>query len=480
MHSTQNLRLKQVYIPHINNLSQEIIMLKTYTSLIVICSLSCVVNAEYPKLLDNGNEIQLAAGTASFPPGLYVMSRYKQVMKNKLNKFAPILKIARKPYIKGIALGITWEDLEPQPGKVSAECLRQSLDRIKAASKLAKRKKPLVVLFKPYFYKMPKWMMTKGKVDKPTPGRNSIGMTVLKLPDCVNGTGDKISKSDTPLSTDKVYHRKIGQLVRCVADFLGEYDPEGVMVPLFHFSGPGMTSNQMRPPLQDKNIFPDSGNSSLIPGWSKDKHIRSWIEVVKYMKGHPALAKRCWVFNFTNLDFNDGRLSLSTKDQARVYDALKKAHPAGPGAVIAKTESLCVNFDRRLTKRGNKGKVKMANPTANWRTQALEHPKSKPYKYIINQKYAHAWENWSGFSQNRDLRAPSLYPVDELIENSLYVDLDRKKPQKPQGTLWVEVWVQEAVAPQHVKVFEKTHRSMFSILTHWDKQIRQELKKSFK
>ncbi len=449
---------------------------------ITAMALSLTANAQFPKLSNDGYEIQLTPKTVSLPVGIYAMCRYKHlVTPGKNGEKDQLERIAEKPYIQCIALGLTWEDMEPEPGKVSAKRLKECLERVKWASKQAGRKRPLKVLFKPYFYKIPTWMQMSGDVDKTQVTKNSIGMSVIRRPDVIRN-GKKHKLYDLPLSTDEVFHGKIKQLMRCVANFLEKYDPEGKLVPMVHYAGPGMTSNQMRPPLHDNKLFPNKGNSSIGPIWSKQKHIDSWVKLTAYMKEFPGFANRCWVFNFTNLALQGGHLSLTTKEQGLVYDALKKIHPDGPKAVICKTESLCVNFDRRFNLNG-KGKrggyvTKNPSPGGRWRSQAFGEPLRRPYVYIMNQKYAHAWEDWAGFNHNRDKRAPSLYPHRELIENSLYLDLDKKVPSKPQGTLWVEVWVQESIAPERVKIFEKTDRDMNTILTDWDKLIRQVLKES--
>ncbi len=410
-----------------------------------------------PSLSTDGRQVRLSSKTAPFPIGLYVMAR-KNVLREQVTPESPLVKIAKRNYIQAIAVGISWEDLQPSSAPPNTAIIQRYLEQIEAASKLAGRSQPLPVFLKLYLSKPPAWTMSSEAVAEPKLVKNKLGMTVVRIPPRQRSTGDEMPTSEIPISTDPVYHRQLQNLIAAVAQGLATLDPDARRIPLFHFVGPAMTSNQMRVPLPD--LFPNQGTDKLGAGWTKLKHIEAWRSFASVMAKYPALAKRCWVFNFTNLaDRERNKFSLSTQEQVAVFDAVRTAHPAGPGSVISKTESLTVNFGRA---EGNQ-----------WRNQMLTQSSAAPYRYIAQQKFYHAWENWASFSPGRDRRSSGLYPVNNLIKNSLYLDLDNPEPREPQGTLWVEIWSPEVIRADEIQRLDNSNESLEAAFTRWDNEIRQ-------
>ena len=129
-----------------------------------------------------------------------------------------------------------------------------------------------------------------------------------------------------------------------------------------------MSSLQMRPgPSQMFEFMANSGADTLGMGWSKAGHIAAWQAAARAVANlsnlnsnlNPNLnpdaravtreqfAKRAWAFDFTVLPpnaRNASQLYLDTAEQQSVFDVLAGSHPMGPGAVIAKTESLHVDL----------------------------------------------------------------------------------------------------------------------------------------
>jgi hypothetical protein len=176
------------------------------------------------------------------------------------------------------------------------------------------------------------------------------------------------------------------------------------------------------------------------------------------------------VFNFTNLQPRGGNVfSLSTADQAGVFEALRAAHPAGPAAVLGKTESLCVHFDRRA------GRENAGADAASWRNQMAARPDRVPYRHLASLPLGHGWEAWAGLSPARDKRAPSLYPLEQLVENSLWLDPETRR--QPQGTLWVEIWAQESEHPDKIPRLDRKPQPLGEYLADWDAAIRRQLRR---
>ena len=428
----------------------------------------------FPRLSGDKRFITLAPGTASLPVGLYTMVRSNWFTGN-ITADSRAVQIAGRDFLQGVALGITWEDMQPESGPPNGDVLRTCLQNIDKAAGLAGRDRPLPVLLKFYFYHLPPWTMKEGEFpsDKPVATTNKLGMRVIRTPPLRRAAGNVRPASDTPLSTDPVYHKHLKRLLRVVAETLDDVDPDATSVRAVHYAGPAMNSNQMRVPMRD--LFPDKGEDKLGMGWTKEGHIRSWIGMADAMAGFPAYRRRCWVFNFTNLpNRGDGTLALTTAEQAQVYQAVCRTHPAGPDAVIAKTESLCVNFQRRLDRN-----LHTPAPTASsWRLQMLTRDRQIPYQFIAGQTFGHGWENWAGFSPKRDHRAPSLYPFQELMENSLYLDLEKDHPSVPQGTIWVEIWPQEAVRPDEIRRFDDKQVPLTESLQRWDQALRKAMEEA--
>jgi hypothetical protein len=93
----------------------------------------------------------------------------------------------------------------------------------------------------------------------------------------------------------------------------------------------------------------NTGTDLLGMNWTKTGHIDAWRRAATdFASSSPsAFAKRPWAFDFTVLPpsgRNASQLFLDTADQVAAFSAVESAHPAGPGAVLAKTESLHVDL----------------------------------------------------------------------------------------------------------------------------------------
>tara|TARA_B100000941_G_scaffold275872_1_gene238056 strand:- start:429 stop:1874 length:1446 start_codon:yes stop_codon:yes gene_type:complete len=430
--------------------------------------LSTAMGADFPRLIDcqGQQQIQLTEHTAAFPVGLYVMMRPEAVLKMPNRADAPVIRIASRPFVQAIALGISMADMHPNEGDpISFEVLEKCLRRLDQACQQAGRTRPLPVFYKPYLEHMPLWMMNPDvpESDKPQLVTNRLGMQVIRMPARRSPTGKALPARDQPISTCPVYQQYIRHMVAKLGAWLTEHDPDALRIPLIHFVGPAMNSNQMRTPLP--GVFPNQGDDALGVGWTKQKHLDAWCHMTDTMDSYPAFAKRCWVFNMTNLAGSPKypkAMKLSTAEQSRVMQRLEKSHPDGASAIIVKTESLCVNFDRRQSTNPY-----AQAPKADFRRQMIEDPDGKPYDLLARRQFGHAWENWSALHPNRDDRAPSLYPLNQLVHNALYLD----SPTQPQGTLWVEIWTNEAVVPD-VKRFDNSTEPLSESLLNFDIAIR--------
>ncbi|MDP0494592.1 MAG: hypothetical protein Q7Q73_00120 [Verrucomicrobiota bacterium JB024] len=426
-----------------------------------------------PYWANEGKALVLAKGTAPVPVGLYAMVRMRHCLPGETGEPPEIDAIAVQPFVQALALGVTWIDLQPEPGEVSFVAVERALEAVAAASRQAGRDRPMPVLLKIYPSFLPGWMASDETDDEGAQPRivtNKIGMRVLHLPPEIDATGHEHPAREFPLSTDPVYRENLDRLRRVLAEGLDRVDPHAVLVSAIHVIGPAMDSNQMRTPAND--LFPNRGPDPWGAGWSKQAHLEAWREVCARMADYPAFARRAWVFNFTNLPpRGDEGLSLTVAEQESVFETVRAVHPAGPAAVIGKTESLCVDFNRRT----NRPELEPHSGSA-WRTQMATRADHIPYGFLARLPLAHAWENWAGFSPGRDARAPSLYPFDELVENSLYLDPDHPQTSRPQGTLWVEIWPQEAARPERVPRFDDSPQSLRESLIAWDEAIRVELR----
>ena len=224
----------------------------------------------------------------------------------------------------------------------------------------------LPVFLKPYFIREPAWSYRGPGVQLPTVATNALGMKVVIRPTDPNGTdawnmynylGGVTANRAIPISTDPVWQQQVATLTSGVAGWLGSVDPNATRVPVLHFAGPAMDSLTMRPgPDKLFAYLSDDSVDTLGMNWTKSRHIDSWLAAADNMaaiaKENPTLGKRAWVFDFTVLPPNPRNrslISLNTAEQARVFDALSRSHPRGPGAVIAKTESLHVNLAAHCT-----------------------------------------------------------------------------------------------------------------------------------
>lgn len=320
------------------------------------------------------------------------------------------------------------------------------------------------VFLKPYLIVEPEWTTpfpygNTGPVVRRTP----LNMSVVLRPTAPNGTdlwdrfvgtAQAIARRGIPISTDSAWQAQITRLTTGLGTWLNQADSDAMRVRVIHFVGPVMSSLQMRPGPEE--LFPsldNSGKDTLGMNWSKRKHIDAWKSAAQeFARSSSAFAKRPWVFDFTVLppsSSNASKLFLDTADQLEAFNAVANAHPAGPGAVIAKTESLHVDLGA-----GCNTCSFTPDPEHSSRSFAVmyQDPANKPaipYSFIGERAGRHGWENFAALSMKslpfNKSQIPSMFPVNVLAKFSIFQDMNASSPVKPQQTLWAEIWRNEGV-----------------------------------
>ena len=436
-------------------------------------------------LADDGSSVQLTPNTVPIPVGLSAMLRAAQTFTGTEVATRNLTNICNNAFIQSIALGITWSDMQPgSNAPPSGAVLSNVVARLEAAEAVAGRAEPIPIILKCYFYKLPDWLICPetASLSEPTVLTNSLGMTVIGCPTYTNASGGVVPAEDVPISTDSGYHTQLTNLMAVVDVALQSLDPDGERFCAIHCVGPAMTSVQMRAPETLVEYFPNIGTSSLVSSWTKTNHIQAWADMMGHMADFESFRSRAWVFDFTNLQGVSGQMSLTTADQTTVFEALQAAHPDGAKAVIAKTESFCVDFNHRLTSTAEAATYSAEyepNGLSTFRYKLLNTAVSIPYQYISEQLFLHAWEDWSGLNHNADLRAPSMYPFYALIENSLYMYPNVLVRPVPQGTIWVEIWAQESAYPDICTRFDNSTEALSETLTRWDQRLREEMLRAY-
>ena len=123
-----------------------------------------------------------------------------------------------------------------------------------------------------------------------------------------------------PISTDAAWQLHVAALMRGVGGWLEEVDAAATRVRVCHFTGPVMSSLQMRPgPHELFEWLDNTGPDTLGMAWSKAAHLAAWKKLASEMGSwSPAFAKRAWAFDFTVLPMsrrNASQLFLDTADQ---------------------------------------------------------------------------------------------------------------------------------------------------------------------
>eukprot|EP00038_Savillea_parva_P031820 m.90745 g.90745 ORF g.90745 m.90745 type:complete len:630 (-) comp9877_c0_seq3:96-1985(-) len=361
-------------------------------------------------------------------------------------------------------------------------------------------KKPacLPVFLKPYLAHEPSWV-SPFPYGNPAPviGHNALGMRVVVRPTDRNGTdlwNKYVTESTSvdgvrgiPISTDSAWRVQRNTIVTSLGQWLEEVDPNAIRVRVMHFVGPLMASLQMRPGPSE--LFPylaNTGPDVLGMNWTKQGHIDAWKDAATdFADAHPqAFAKRAWAFDFTVLapsEVNSTQVSLDTAEQREVFEAVAAAHPAGPGAVIAKTESLHVD-----NRRGCNTCSFVPDPGHSKGSFAVayldpENVPRVPYNFIGSRRGRHAWENFAPLATNNLLsnktNIPSMFPVNILARFSLFADMNTTTPTVPQQTLWAEIWRNEAVnVSQQPSCEDPT--ALEAHLRAWDAGLRAHLRAS--
>eukprot|EP00038_Savillea_parva_P031817 m.90719 g.90719 ORF g.90719 m.90719 type:complete len:547 (-) comp9877_c0_seq1:96-1736(-) len=452
----------------------------------------------------DGRWATVAPGTAAVSVGLYAMVFATSMVPSKHPHpmtASDYRALVTNGYIVGMSLHFTWADIQPlpPPAPYNYSCLTQALDMLDSAC-VSAGKKPacLPVFLKPYLAHEPSWV-SPFPYGNPAPviGHNALGMRVVVRPTDRNGTdlwNKYVTESTSvdgvrgiPISTDSAWRVQRNTIVTSLGQWLEEVDPNAIRVRVMHFVGPLMASLQMRPGPSE--LFPylaNTGPDVLGMNWTKQGHIDAWKDAATdFADAHPqAFAKRAWAFDFTVLapsEVNSTQVSLDTAEQREVFEAVAAAHPAGPGAVIAKTESLHVD-----NRRGCNTCSFVPDPGHSKGSFAVayldpENVPRVPYNFIGSRRGRHAWENFAPLATNNLLsnktNIPSMFPVNILARFSLFADMNTTTPTVPQQTLWAEIWRNEAVnVSQQPSCEDPT--ALEAHLRAWDAGLRAHLRAS--
>lgn len=451
----------------------------------------------------DGRFADIAQGVSPIPIGLYAMvfASYPPPPPGikKKSQFPPMTSsdwdsLVKNEYIAAVSLHFTWADVQPlpPPAPLNFSVLTESLDAIDLACvSNGKPKACLPVFLKPYLVNEPLWTYTGPTHGVPTVATNNLGMRVVVRPTFPNGTdmwdafnwaGGATANRAIPISTDPVWRAKVLQLGRGIGDWLATVDPDTKRVRVMHFLAPAMTSIQMRPGPQQLFEFLDNyGSDTLGMNWSKATHIAAWQDNARAMaSASPEFAKRAWAFDFTVLPespINASQLFLNTNDQLDVFNVLAASHPQGPGAVIAKTESLHVDLGKGCTTCAFQPDPDHSHSAFPYQ---LAESDNIPYSFIANRKGRHGWENFAALAMPalpfNHSKIPSMYPIDLLANYSMFLDVNSTEPmQEQQATLWAEVWRFEATNLSYAPACVAPN-VLRSQLKAWDSSLRRDFK----
>lgn len=453
---------------------------------------------------EDGRGALLAEGVSPVPIGLYAMifASYPPVGQFKPMEPADWESLVHNEYNAAVSLHFSWADIQPfpPPAPLNFSVLTASLDSIdKACMVYGKPASCLPVFLKPYLAKHPDWSYTGPNVSMPTVAKNALGMRVVVRPtdpttgldswnQYIEEAGVEAGRA-IPISTDPQWQSHVAKLMRGLGGWLEEIDPSATRVRVAHFSGPVMSSLQMRPGPQELFQWMDnSGTDSLGMQWTKANHLAAWKTMAREMANWgPAFAKRAWAFDFTVLPSNQrnaSQLFLDTADQDAVFDELAHSHPRGPGAVIAKTESLhvqlwppsCRTCGRWSPETGRCDFV--ADPTGkqSFATQYGSLSDQIPYQLIGDRIGRHGWENFAALAmaglESNHSKIPAMFPVSTLAKFSMWQDMNASKAVLAQGTLWAEIWRHEAINPAGFPSCE-TAIDLAIDLGNWDEDLRR-------
>jgi hypothetical protein len=453
---------------------------------------------------EDGRAAVLAEGVAPVPIGVYAMifASYPPFGQFKPMAAADWESLVHNGYNAAVSLHFSWADIQPEPppAALNFSLLTAALDSIdRACATHGRHAGCLPVFLKPYFAKHPEWSYTGPNVTVATVARNALGMRVVVRPTNATTGCDAWNKHideagveagrAIPISTDPFWQEQVATLMRGVGQWLEQVDAAASRVRVVHFSGPVMSSLQMRPgPHELFRWLDNSGTDTLGMQWTKASHLSSWKAMARQMAGWgPAFGQRAWAFDFTVLPasrHNTSQLFLDTADQASVFDALAAAHPRGSGAVIAKTESLhvqlwppsCATCGRWSPQTGQC--LFTADPAGqeSFASEYNHEPEQIPYQLIGSRVGRHGWENFAalamkGLASNHS-KIPAMFPVETLAKFSMWQDMNVSSPSHAQGTLWAEIWRHEAVHPAGFPSCE-TAIDLTEQLGAWDQHLRR-------
>ncbi|NJM26856.1 MAG: hypothetical protein HC859_16680 [Bacteroidia bacterium] len=445
--------------------------MRTLLLIVIVCMLQCQSTSQQrftPYLTDNETAIVLAKNTAPVPIGLYAMIVPRTLEQDRVKhadlRDRSIYKIVRQPHIAAVALHV-WSRHISTPDGWNFDVVEEAVKEIQEAARLAGRGR-MPIFVKWYFESVPDWKLQKAR--KISLNKNA---TLLETAEGLRAivpqrlTDDSEQQRDAnpdkynraiPVNTSEAFIKFTKEGARAIGRWLAQFDPEGSLIPLTSTIAPSLRSNHMRIP--NPNTF--------IPmleqyGWTAQRHIEVFKELLDEMLQQPGFKGRCWVFNMDNQSGARyrGRVFPDTRDQAGVVDYVRSRLPPEGYCLLVKHESMTVNFQQKVLRKGPGDCTipVVTQPTTSggsYRFQFLNRHAQAPYHYIAEQSLAHGYENWGSmyysdemlkFGQNRQ---PGYFPFDSLIANVTKLDLSSSQPKQPQGTLWLEIWTQEARDPE--------------------------------
>ena len=109
---------------------------------------------------------------------------------------------------------------------------------------------------------------------------------------------------------------------------------------------------------------------------------------------------------------------MGTAEQARVFHALASSHPRGPGAVIAKADSLHVDLAARCAHCAPTPDPELPSGQSFARQYLDSRGGAIPYGFIGGRRFRHGWEDFaplamSALPSSRS-SVPAMYPVPQV------------------------------------------------------------------
>jgi hypothetical protein len=166
--------------------------------------------------------------------------------------------VLRMPCIPGVSIRFTWEDVEPEEGKIDWDYLEHALGQVKRANKKA------MVSVLPGI-RSPAWIYKKG-------------VRTLEFTDNNRYHKSYGRRLRMPLPWDETL---IQEWIKFVVQLGKKVDPDDAVV-LVHLAGPNTSSLEMH--------LPKGENAALVEeaGYSREKIVTAWKQVIDaYAKAFP-------------------------------------------------------------------------------------------------------------------------------------------------------------------------------------------------